>query len=160
MKKIFVFFLLALPFAAMSQSKSLYTASYSSNFKMADPSYSDKILTLWKDFENNTLDKHVDMIADTVTMMFAQGTPVKGKAENLAGAKEFRGSLKNYKVTVDAWMSLKSVDRNENVVCVWGNEDFTDKDGKHITQRIHEVWGFNKDGKVSLMMQYAGAGGM
>ncbi|MGZ3765855.1 MAG: nuclear transport factor 2 family protein [Mucilaginibacter sp.] len=160
MKKIFMAVLLALPFVAMGQGKSVYTASYSSNFAIGDPSYSDKILTLWKDFENNTLDKHVDLIADTVTMMFAQGAPVKGRTENLAGAKQYRGSLKNYKVTVDAWVSLKSVDRGENVVCIWGTEDFTDQNGKHITQRVHEVWGFNKGGKISLMMQYVGAGGM
>jgi len=156
MKKLIMAILVALPFVAMSQGKSSYTAAYSSNFTMADPSYSDKVLTLWKDFENNTLDKHVDMISDTVTMMLSEGMVVKGKAENLAGVKEFRNSIKNYKVTVDAWMSLKSLDRDENVVCVWGNENFTDKDGKQVTRRLHEVWGFNSAGKVSLMMQYAG----
>jgi uncharacterized protein YwqG len=156
MKKLIMAILVALPFVAMSQGKSSYTAAYSSNFTMADPSYSDKVLTLWKDFENNTLDKHVDMISDTVTMMLSEGMVVKGKAANLAGVKEFRNSIKNYKVTVEAWMSLKSLDRDENVVCVWGNENFTDKDGKQVTRRLHEVWGFNSAGKVSLMMQYAG----
>jgi hypothetical protein len=156
MKKIFMAILLAFPIMAMSQGKSSYKAAYSSSFTMADPSYSDKVLTLWKDFEDNTLDKHVDMISDTVTMMLAEGMIVKGRAENLAGVKEYRGSIKNYKVTVDAWMSLKSLDRDENVVCIWGNESFTDKDGKQITRRLHEVWGFNNAGKVSLMMQYAG----
>jgi hypothetical protein len=156
MKKIFMAILLVFPIMAMSQGKSGYKAAYSSNFTMADPSYSDKVLTLWKDFEDNTLDKHADMISDTVTMMLAEGMIVKGKAENLAGVKEYRGSIKNYKVTVDAWMSLKSLDRDENVVCIWGNESFTDKDGKQVTRRLHEVWGFNNAGKVSLMMQYAG----
>jgi hypothetical protein len=159
MKKIFMAILLALPFAAMSQGKSsIYTASYSSNFKMAEPSYSEKVLTLWKDFENNALEKHADLISDTVTMLIADAPAVKGKAANLAGAKEFRSSVTNYKVTVDAWMSVKSVDKGENFVCIWGTEDFTDKAGKHINRRLHEVWGFNKDGKVSLLMQYAGLG--
>jgi ketosteroid isomerase-like protein len=157
MKKIILAILIAIPFAGMSQT---YTAGYSSKFAMADPSYSDKILSVWKDYENNTLDKHLGLFADTVTMMFAQGTPVKGKAENLASAKAYRASITNYKVSIDAWMSVKSLDRNENAVLVWGDEDFTDKDGKHIQQRLHEVWIFNKDGKISLMMQYAGAGGM
>src|SRR5260221_12200227 len=136
MKKIFMFFLLAIPFAAMSQAHSGYTASYSSNFSIADPSYSEKILMLWKDFENNTLDNHTDMFADTVTMMLANGAMVKGKAENLAGAKQFRGSLKNYKAALDAWVSLKSTDKNQNVVCVWGSEEYTDKDGKQVKNRL------------------------
>jgi hypothetical protein len=160
MKKLILAILLALPFAAMSQVKGSYTAGYSSNFTMADPSYSDKVLTLWKDYENNTLDKNVDMFSDTVTMLLADGSMVKGRAQNLAGVKEFRGSIKNLKITIDAWMSLKSLDRNENVVCVWGNESFTDKEGKEVSRRVQEVWGFNSAGKISLMMQYAGMGSM
>jgi len=160
MKKRILFFSLILPFAAMSQtqpSKAPYTAAYSSKFVMASPSYANKVLNLWKDFENNTLDNHLNTVSDTVTMMFAEGKPMKGKAEALAGAKAFRNSIKDYKVTVEAWMSVKSVDKGENAVTIWGNEDYTDKDGNHITHRLHEVWIFNKAGKVALMMQYAGA---
>src|ERR1700736_6261669 len=101
MKKIFMFFLMAMPFASMSQAQIVYTASYSSSFAIADPSYSEKILMLWKDFENNTLDKHIDMFADTVTMMFANGAMVKGRTENLSGAKQYRSSLKSYKAALD-----------------------------------------------------------
>jgi hypothetical protein len=160
MKKLFIFFLMAMPFVAMSQAHSGYTPSYSSSFVIADPSYSEKILMLWKDFENNTLDNHTDMFADTVTMMLANGAMVKGKAENLAGAKQFRSSLKNYKAGLDAYVSLKSTDRNQNVVCVWGTEEYTDKDGKQVKTRLQEVWAFNKDGKIALMLQYAAPGGM
>ena len=163
MKKIIMAALVALSFAGICRAqagKMPYKADYSSSFTMADPSYSEKILTLWKDYENNTLDKHADMISDTVSMLLADGTLVKGKANNLAGVKEYRGSIKNLKVTVDAWMSVKSLDRDENLVCVWGNESFTDKDGKQVSVRMHEVWGFNSAGKVSLILQYTGQGSM
>ena len=159
MKKLFLSLCLSVPFVAMSQAHSGYKASYSSNFTIADPTYADKVLMLWKDFENNTLDKHLDMLADTVTMMPAGGGVIKGKAENLKSVKEFRSSMQNYKVNLDAWLSLKS-DRNENVVCVWGNEEYTDKAGKQVKQRLHEVWVFNKEGKVGLMLQFAGVEGM
>ena len=157
MKKLILAILIALPFAAMSQT---YTAGYSSKFAMSNSSYSDKVLTLWKNYENNTLDNNLDLISDTVTMILSNGSTVKGKAENLKGVKEYRGSIKDYKVTVEAWMSVKSLDKGENIVLVWGDENFTDKDGKSVHQRLHEVWVFNKDGKISLMMQYAGGGGM
>ncbi|WP_426667608.1 hypothetical protein ACPPVU_16420 [Mucilaginibacter sp. McL0603] len=163
MKKFILATLVALSFAGICRAqagKMLYKADYSSSFTMADPSYSEKVLTLWKDYENNTLDKHADMISDTVTMLLADGTLVKGKANNMAGVKDFRGSIKNLKVKVDAWMSIKSLDRDENLVCVWGNETFTDKDGKQVSRRMQEVWGFNSAGKVSLMLQYVGQGSM
>ena len=157
MKKLILAILLALPFAAMSQT---YTANYSSKFTLADPSYSDKILQLWKDFEINKLDQHADLLSDTVSMFLANGAVVKGKAENLKNVKEFRSSLKDYKVMVDAWMSVKSLDKGENIVLVWGDESFTDKDGKKVQQRVHEVWIFNSAGKIGLMLQYEGGGGM
>jgi hypothetical protein len=163
MKKFILATLVALSFAGICRAQAgrmPYTAGYSSSFTMADPSYSEKVLTLWKDYEDNTLDKHADMFSDTVTMLLSDGTFVKGKANNMTGVKEFRNSIKNLKVTVDAWMSIKSLDRNENLVCVWGNETFTDKDGKQVSRRMQEVWGFNSAGKVSLMLQYVGQGSM
>lgn len=141
-----------------AQKAPLYKAAYSSNFTIADKAHANKILTLWKDFENNTLDKHIEWFADTVSMTLADGKTIKGKAENLKNVKEYRKGLSNYKVTVEAWVSLKSVDRDENVVCIWGNEEYT-MNGKKVKGSTHEVWGFNKDGKVSMMLQY-GQGGM
>jgi hypothetical protein len=160
MKKLFLFLFLSVPFMAMSQANSGYTATYSSKFTIASPAYSDKVLTLWKDFENNTLDLHADMLADTVMMSPANGGMIKGKAENLKSVKEYRGSLQNYKVTLDAWLSLKSTDKNENVVCIWAREEYTDKTGKQVKQRTHEVWIFNKEGKVGFILQFAGVEGM
>ncbi len=163
MKKLILAALVALSFAGLCQAQSgnaPYTAQYSSNFTIGDPSYSAKILALWKDYENNTLDNHLDWFADTVTMTLATGQTVKGKAENLAGVKQFRGSIKDYKVALDAWVSLKSTDRQQNVVCIWGDENYTDKDGKHVSARIHEVWAFNNEGKIAFMLQFSGLGGM
>jgi len=163
MKKLILVTLVALLFVGICRAqdaKMPYKAMYSSNFTMADPSYSEKVLTLWKDYENNTLDNHANLMADTVSILLANGTLVKGRAQNMANVKEYRGSIKNLKITIDAFMSLKSLDKDENVVCVWGNETFTDKDGKEYSQRVHEVWGFNSAGKVSMMLQYSGMGSM
>jgi hypothetical protein len=162
MKKFIIITIMAVSYAGIchAQQSALYKASYSSNFKMADQASADKVLTLWKDFENNTLDTHLAWFADTVSMTMANGVAVKGRTDNLAGAKQYRGSISNYKVTVDAFVSLKSVDRNQNVVCIWGTEEFTTADGKTVKQSIQEVWGFNKDGKINLMLQYVMSGGI
>jgi len=160
MKKIFMIICVAASWVGIchAQDSAPYKAHYSSKFTIADESYANKVLTLWKDFEDNMLDRHLDWFADSVSMSLATGETVKGKAANLAGAKSYRGSLKNYKISLDACMSLKS-DRGDNVVCVWGTEDFTDGSGKHVMQHIQEVWGFNKDGKVDLLLQYVRPGG-
>jgi hypothetical protein len=160
-KKLIIITLVAVSFVGIchAQQNPIYKAGYSSNFTMADQAYADKILTVLKDFENNTLDNHIGWFADTVTMTLASGNVLKGKTENLNGAKQFRGSISNYKVSLDAIVNLKSVDRDQNVVCVWTTEEYTGSDGKKVKESLQEVWGFNKDGKIDLMIQYAQAGG-
>jgi hypothetical protein len=158
MKKLLIIALMLLPFVAMSQKTHMgaaYKASYSSNWVMAGSSYSNKVLACWKDFENNTFDKHASLFADTLTVMFADSKPKKGKAENMEDVKKFRSSIKDYKVNVRAWISMKSVDKGDNLVCIWGNESFTGSDGKKVARGLHEVWVFNKDGKIATIVQFA-----
>jgi len=62
-----------------AQNTAPYKANYSSKFTIADESYADKVLMLWKDFEDNQLDRHVDWFADTVSMTMANGQTVKAK---------------------------------------------------------------------------------
>lgn len=130
-----------------------YTAGYSSNFMVGNPAHSRLILDMWKDWDDNALDRH-DIWADTVTVYLSDGTILKGKPATLEGGKKFRGGLKSAKSTVDAWVPLRSTDRNESWVAIWGTETDTWPDGKVETSQIHEVWRINKDGKVDLMRQF------
>lgn len=132
----------------------LYKATYSSNFKMGKPANANKILELWKDWDDNQLERH-DYFADTITMMFPDGTTMKGKKENLEAAKKHRSSLSKVVSVVHAWLPMSSVDRKEDLVCIWGQETNTMADGKEEVRDLHEVWFFNKDGKVSMVRQWA-----
>lgn len=131
-----------------------YTATYSSKFQIGDPKYAQIILKLWKDWDDNALDQSVAMFADTVTMYGADGTMLKGKEQNLAEAKKYRGQFTTVKSTIHAFISLKSTDRNENWVAIWGTEEDTGKDGKVTSRELHEVWKFNTDGKIAVMRQF------
>ena len=131
-----------------------YTANYSSNFKIGNPAQAKMILDLWKDWDDNAFDRH-DYMADTVVMFFPDGSMVKGKDSSKAGAMKYRGAMSSATSTLDAWIPLQSVDRNQNWVAVWGSETDTWPDGKTETREIHEIWRFNKDGKVDFMKQFA-----
>lgn len=131
-----------------------YKAEYSSNFMPGNPAHAKLILDVWKDWDDNTMDLHADMFADTVYMEFPNGQSVKGKDSAMYWAKKIRGSLASSKSTVEAWMPSKSIDRNEDWVLVWGREEDTDKDGKKTTTLLHEIWQINKDGKIAFMRQY------
>jgi hypothetical protein len=130
-----------------------YTANYSSNFKIGNPAQAKMILELWKDWDDNALDRH-DYMADTLVMFFPDGSVIKGKDSCLAGAMRYRGSMSSATSTLDAWIPLKSVDRNENWVALWGSETDTWPDGKTETREVQEIWRFNKDGKIDFMKQF------
>ena len=130
-----------------------YTATYSSNFVMGDPAHARMIVNMWKDWDDNALDRN-DFWADTMTVYLSDGTVTKGKAANMEGAKKYRGGMTSAKSVIHAWVPLKSTDTNENWVAIWGTETDTWPDGKVETSEIHEIWRINKDGKIDLMRQF------
>ena len=130
-----------------------YEATYSSNFTPGNAAYASMVLDLWKDWDDNAFSRH-DYFADTITMRFPDGTVTRGKKNNMEMAVKYRGSMAKVKSIIHAWMPLHSTDRNEDLVCMWGQEQDTMPDGKVVTKDVHEVWWFNKDGKVSGMRQW------
>ena len=132
-----------------------YAVSYSSKFEIGDPENAKKILDLWKDFDNNTLDNSKAMFADSVTMQLADGSTMKGPRDTIiAGAKGYRGMFASVTSSVDAVTSLKSIDKGENWVNIWGKEVTVDKKGKKDSSALQENWMLNKDGKVAWMIQF------
>ncbi len=156
MRKLLITLTLLLPLFAMSQSSNLpYKATESSSFTMGDPKYSEKVLWLWKDFDDNTFEKH-DFFSDTVVFILANGVVMKGKANASTGIKAYRTSLKKTSASVDAYTTLFDKSKGMNMVLIWGMDHDTDQNGKETVTQVHEVWAFNKDGKVAWMKQYAG----
>ena len=137
------------------QTKAPYVAAYSSNFKIGNTAYANKILELWKDWDDNQLNRHEAYFADTLTMWGPDGSVTHGKAANLEAAAKFRGAFTKAISTVHAWVPLHVTDKNEDVVCIWGTEEDHFADGKVEKRDLHEVWWFNKDGKVSMIRQWA-----
>jgi hypothetical protein len=131
-----------------------YTAEYSSNFMPGNPEHGKMVLEIWKDWDDNVTDRHADMFADTVFMMFPNGQSVRGRDSAMYLAKKMRATMTSVKSTIEAWMPTKSIDRNEDWVLVWGREENTEMNGNKTTALLHEIWRINKDGKIDYMRQY------
>ncbi len=131
-----------------------YKADYSSQFAIGSQANAKKILELWKDYDANMLNTHADYFADTVTVDLPNGTRLTGKDAVMKAIGEYRTSQGKVESTVDAWISTKSLDRNEDWVSIWGVETATDATGKVTKNRIHEIWQLNKDGRVVYMAQF------
>ena len=115
---------------------------------------------MWKDFDNNTLDNAKDKFADTVRMIFP-GMEMRASRDSvIASTKSYRNSFSSVISMVDVVMAVKSTDKNDDWVLVWGDEIKTDKKNKTDTIALHEVWQLNKEGKVVFMQQYISKKGM
>jgi hypothetical protein len=143
--------------AAAAESVSYpYTASYSSKFTIGDPKHAKLILDLWKDWDNGDLSKSRDKFADSVYMYFWDGGKLETTRDSaIAISQKYRDSYTSVSSSLDAVVALKSTDKNENWVNVWGKEVHTDKKGKGDSINLHEVWRINKDGKADLVYQFA-----
>ena len=131
-----------------------YTAEYSSQFEIGNQQYSKMILDLWKDWDNNQLEMHQDYISDTITAQFNTGEVIHGRDNFISAGKQYRDRFSTVKSSIEVWIPLRAVDKDQDWVAVWGREEDTDMDGKTTASMIHEIWGFNKDGKVVFYRQY------
>lgn len=126
------------------------------NISIGNSALAQKVLWAWKYYDDNMLDKSVDLLSDDVVATFSDGSTVKGKDNFMKAVKDWRNSLASATSTVDACVTLKTPDDPDHeVVSIWGTETDTAKDGTVTKVHLNEVWFFNKQGKVVEFHQMA-----
>jgi len=140
---------------AMPAINSPYAVTYSSKFEIGDPKNAETVLNLWKDWDNGNLMNGKNSFADSVQFYFSDGSMMHASRDSVVTmGQKMRDNLTSSVSTIDAVMSVKSTDKNENWALVWGQERVTDKKGKKDSSAIQETWRLNKDGKVDLVYQF------
>lgn len=133
-----------------------YSPTYSASFEMGDSKHAEAVLTLWKDWDNGNLEPSKMLFADSVRFYTNDGSLITGPRDSaVAGAQNYRNMFSAVKSTLHAIFPIKSTDKNEDWVCIWGTEVNTDKKGKIDSVHLQETWRFNKDGKIDLLYQYS-----
>jgi len=142
--------------AAMRPIKSPYDISYSSAFTIDDPKNAESVLALWKAYDDGNLSTVKDMIGDSMEVYLSSGAHMKSSRDStIAGIQGFRNTFKSAVDRVSAVMAVKSTDRNEHWVLIWGTEIDTHKNGKVDSTDLQETWRFGADGKANLLFQYS-----
>jgi hypothetical protein len=131
-----------------------FTPTYSASFVMDSVANTETVLALWNEWKGGDLSASRAHFADTVAFFLADGSSMTGPTDELIkGMQDYRSSFKGMEVGVDAVFAVKSTDKDENWVTIWGTEIQTDMKGKVDTISLQETWRFNKAGKVDLMFQ-------
>ncbi len=131
-----------------------FTADYSASFVMDDATNTETVLALWEDWKKGDLSPSRSRFADSLSLFLADGTSMVGLTDTLLkNMQGYRSSFKGMVMTLDAIFAVKSTDKNEDWVSVWGTEIQTDMNGKVDSISLQETWRFNKAGKVDMMFQ-------
>ncbi len=132
-----------------------YSIGYSADFTIGDPKHVQTVLTLWKDYDNNTLDAHKDAFADSIQFTTAEGSVMRGPRDSVIHAlAAYRASLANAIDSVNVVVNLQPKGKEESWVCIWGEEIDTHKDNKVDSIYLQEDWMFDKNGKIARIEQY------
>jgi len=136
----------------------LYKPTYSSAFEMGDAKNVASLMNVWKAWDDGNLQAGRKYFADSMRFYLRDGSKSDGPTDStLAGGQMYRNIFTSVKSTVHVVFPLKSTDKKDNWVCIWGTEVTTDKQGKIDSVGIQESWRFNKDGKIDMMYQYSKA---
>ena len=132
-----------------------YPVDYFSEYDKGDPSYAQTVLNLWKDYDHNTLEDHLDVFADTIRIEFRDGSIFQGTRDSLlAMMKKYRTPIDSVYSTVAVVETVKPKGKDVTWVSVWGTE-YDIKKGKKDSVNLNENWMYDKNGKIAFMTQYA-----
>ncbi|HEV9036153.1 MAG TPA: hypothetical protein VGQ51_06020 [Puia sp.] len=135
--------------------QSPFDITYSSKFAMDEPTNAESVLKFWKAYDNGDFSTVKNLFADSFEVHLADGMSMHTSRDStLADVTMFRNSLTASSSTVTAVMAVKSTDRDEHWVLIWGTEKDTHKDGKIDSVDLHEAWQFNKNGQAMMLLQY------
>jgi hypothetical protein len=108
-----------------------YTATYSSDFTVGKQSDVLTVLNSYKDWENGDMADLKATTGDSIQYIFPNGFVFNNTRDSfMSFASKFRDSLSKVQISVTAWTSNHSVDKNEDWVNVWYKETDTYKSGK------------------------------
>jgi hypothetical protein len=131
-----------------------YTASYSSQFSMGDQKNAEKMLILFKQWDDNKLADGKNMFADSVSFMSDRWN-FNGTNDSFQSVSQKQRNLfKEVKTVVHAWIPVKSTDKNEDWVLVWSTAYTTDLKGKVDSVTYQDTWRLNKNGQFDRMLSY------
>jgi hypothetical protein len=141
--------------ATVKTIQSPYHIDYSSKFTIDDPKNAESLLAIWKAYDNGDLSVSKELFADTIEAYLSNGAVMRASRDSmLAGIQAVRNSFKTAVDRVSAITAVKSADRNEHWVLIWGTEIDTYKNGKIDSTDLQETWRFNEAGKANLVFQY------
>jgi hypothetical protein len=142
--------------AMMRPIQSPFPIMYSSSFAIDDPKNAESVLAFWKAYDAGDFSGAKDFFADTFEVHLSAGMTMRtSRDSSIAAVQAYRSGFASVVDNVNAIMAVKSTDKNEHWVLIWGIEKDIPKKGKADSVLLQETWRFNAAGKADLMYSFA-----
>lgn len=130
-----------------------YSPIYS-EFETGDPKNSKTVLEIWRQFETGNLMSTGNKFADSISLVFKDKIYFGKRDSILAIYKERRDAYENVQCYVDSWLPVHAKQTGDDLVLLWGRQDCISQNKKRDYLVLHEVWSFNRQGKIRSLVQY------
>jgi hypothetical protein len=131
-----------------------YSPVYSNDYHPAPGKLAQQVLQFWKEWESGDVLHTTSSFADTLTFILPD-VILRGSRDSVLHAfKRRRTAYTDMQCYVDSWMPLRETTRNDDLVFVWGRQDGTTGSGRRDYRVIHEIWRFDRAGKIRQLEQY------
>ena len=133
---------------AIKNRENLFTAAYSNKWSMGDSINSTMIMNFLNKWENNSMD--TSFFSDWAYYKYNWET----KDSILKKLKVERSRFAKWKISISSIVSLKSTDRNENWVTVYGSVNKKDVMGINSLTNFTQWYKIEKDLKISFFKEF------
>lgn len=127
---------------------------YSNEFDPGKPEYARMVLQVWRQYETGSMKPEWKSFADTIRLILPDKILHGHKDSILQLYQQRRDRYINMQCFISSWLPVHFTDEGDDVVYVWGIYDGTFANGDRDYAMVHEIWRFNKDGKISELEQF------
>ena len=131
-----------------------YTAVHSNSFDKGNEQLSKNVLDIWRQYETGKLFATEKLFADSLRLILPDRIIEGSREQVIAQYQKRRDAFSDMQCFVYSWMPVHRADTKEDLVFVWGLYDGTKKNGDRDYAQVHEIWRFDKEGKIKEMEQF------
>ena|ERR1700694_1336355 len=131
-----------------------YSPVYTNDYEMASPWLSQQVLNFWKEFETGDVMHAGRNCSDTLSFILPDVVLQGSRDSVLHAFKKRRAAYSDMQCYIDSWMPMRAKGRNEQLVFLWGRQDGTTIKGTRVYRVLHEIWRFDRAGKIRQLEQY------
>ena len=131
-----------------------YTAIKSNSFEKGNEHYAKNVLDIWRQYETGKLITIEKFFSERVRLILPDKIFEGSRDSIITLYQKRRDGFSDMQCFVYSWMPVLTVDTKQDIVFVWGLYVGTRKNGDRDYAQVHEIWRFDKKGKITEMEQF------